>query len=600
MKSEIICSLSEKKGDTLISWQDLEHESYFRNFLLIQYPDYDLKDNTLEVPLGVFLSSINNFREFLSIHSDLAKGFKVLPELLQFIQEIPSYTDSIEQRMVLNEEEVRSDLARKGFDRELKDFQLTNLTQMLSLPSAADFSVPGAGKTTEALAYFFLKKESDQDRLLVVSPINAFSAWEEEVPACISDFGVVRLRGNDLTNIKRLLSKKKNVFVTNYEFLRGNTAFLNLISEELVRVDKNYMLILDESHRMKGQETAKVMSFLAPLSKKKLILTGTPMPQSEADLIPQFNFLYPDEVIYEDSVKEKFQPIFVRTTKESIDLPPLEESTVSLEMQGAQQKFYSYFLNPLLTRKYNFNKIQEIRAFKQAVMRLIQFCSNPLLQLNYINEIDGNLAEELAEEGMGIKMNQVLDDANKIIDQGEKVIIWSSFPNNIDLMCEKLSHHNAVVVHGGIPSGEKDTPGTREYAINQFKTEQYCKVFIANPAAAGEGISLHKVCKTALYLDRTYNAAHYLQSKDRIHRIGSDPNTTVVTRIYQLNKTIDKHIHARLDLKTRKMSAFLNDPSILSNYFNLDISEDDDYEKDSDEEDLESLQNFLKESVNEN
>ena len=48
------------------------------------------------------------------------------------------------------------------------------------------------------------------------------------------------------------------------------------------------------------------------------------------------------------------------------------------------------------------------------------------------------------------------------------------------------------------------------------------------------------------------------------------------------------------------MSDFLNDPSILSNYINLDISEEDDYEKDSDEEDLESLQNFLKESIDEN
>ena len=39
--------------------------------------------------------------------------------------------------------------------------------------------------------------------------------------------------------------------------------------------------------------------------------------------------------------------------------------------------------------------------------------------------------------------------------------------------------------------------------------------------SASEGISLQQVGKRA-HSDRTYNAAQYLQSRDRIHRIGSD------------------------------------------------------------------------------
>ena len=54
--------------------------------------------------------------------------------------------------------------------------------------------------------------------------------------------------------------------------------------------------------------------------------------------------------------------------------------------------------------------------------------------------------------------------------------------------------------------------------------------------SASEGISLHKVCKRALYLDRTYNAAQYLQSRDRIHRIGSDIGDVNIS-IYQYKAT---------------------------------------------------------------
>ena len=47
------------------------------------------------------------------------------------------------------------------------------------------------------------------------------------------------------------------------------------------------------------------------------------------------------------------------------------------------------------------------------------------------------------------------------------------------------------------------------------------KILIANPKKGGEGISLHYECSNAIYIDRSYDAGKYLQSRDRIHRVGS-------------------------------------------------------------------------------
>lgn len=62
-------------------------------------------------------------------------------------------------------------------------------------------------------------------------------------------------------------------------------------------------------------------------------------------------------------------------------------------------------------------------------------------------------------------------------------------------------------------------------------------VMVANPAAASEGVSLHRVCHHAIYLDRTFNAAHYLQSEDRIHRFGLPKDQETIVEIVECEES---------------------------------------------------------------
>ena len=91
------------------------------------------------------------------------------------------------------------------------------------MPGSADFSVPGAGKTTEALALFLLNRTNSNHKCLIVSPINAFEAWMEEVPACLgNDFSIEELSG-DINNIRKQLKKSSTFFIIHYEKLRINS-----------------------------------------------------------------------------------------------------------------------------------------------------------------------------------------------------------------------------------------------------------------------------------------------------------------------------------------------------------------------------------------
>ena len=100
---------------------------------------------------------------------------------------------------------------------------------------------------------------------------------------------------------------------------------------------------------------------------------------------------------------------------------------------------------------------------------------------------------------------------------------------------------------------------------------------IANPAAASESISLHKKCRNAIYIDRTYNAGQYLQSLDRIHRLGLSKNEDVNIEVLYHPSTLDVSISERLRLKIDLMANILNDDSLypseesqvlFNNYYN--------------------------------
>lgn len=118
---------------------------------------------------------------------------------------------------------------------------------------------------------------------------------------------------------------------------------------------------------------------------------------------------------------------------------------------------------------------------------------------------------------------------------------------------------------------------SREFLISKFRDDPHAHVLIANPAACAESISLHKVCHHALYLDRSFNCAHYLQSLDRIHRLGLAENEHTFYYIFQSAGSIDEVIHARLREKMKRMREIIESdlPGRMPGYWSEDLGEDE-------------------------
>jgi SNF2 family DNA or RNA helicase len=145
----------------------------------------------------------------------------------------------------------------------------------------------------------------------------------------------------------------------------------------------------------------------------------------------------------------------------------------------------------------------------------------------------------------------------EIFPANGKVIIWTIFIQNAKELTGYLIQNNikSKLLIGEIPQDE------REETIRAFNdsSNKDFSVIIANPFSVAESISLHKGCHNAIYLERDYNCSNFIQSKDRIHRVGLDKNQ-LTKYFYILSKdSIDEVINDRLRLKIERMDQIIND-----------------------------------------
>jgi SNF2 family DNA or RNA helicase len=548
--------------------------------------DYEIAPRVLVMP---WATALGLMREFASVQR--REGFRFKPtdaaksRIDQFAREYKTVQRSRDKLSVnLSGDEIALKLRNAGFTRrELKQFQLRDLAHLLSLPNGANFSVPGAGKTTVALALNVLTKSAGQ-HLLVVGPKNAFMAWQDAVEDCIQTdapnnnaekFTV--LAGGTDTIASALQSGTTRFLITYDQLIRIPTIIASYLARQAVH------LVLDESHRMKAglaSQRGSLLLNLASLPIRRDILSGTPMPQGPSDLQSQLDFLWPGaglglRIMRGATPRQVLGSLYVRTTKSELGLPKPIRHYINVNMNAGQQALYAIARSEVLKQLSTLKSERRIdlHAARRSVLRLLQLSANPVLALramaesNDVSIVSSGIVDAVVDEGPSQKMREVATLARELARTGRKSVIWTIFTGTLLEMEQLVSDLNPVTIYGAIPTGDDSTLETREGRIRRFHEDPACSVLIANPAAAGEGISLHEICHDAIYLDRSYNTTHYLQSIDRIHRLGLSPETETNIFVFQTVApkgigSIDRSVNRRLATKLRNMQQLLNDPDL--------------------------------------
>lgn len=559
---------------------------------LVLFGDSSNTTNLVRVEPQVLLRNRTRFRDVLR---DYGIDFEASEGVTELLSRGNADNRSLTDALTAGPSGVALDVVGElvggqfSLKRQLRDFQIEDLEHLSQLAHGANFSVPGAGKTTVAYVLHAIERSRGRvDKLLVVAPLSAFGAWEEDALEVLEPApSVARMRTNAIP--------EADVVLVNYHRLQHA---LPALSAWMTR--HKVHLIIDEAHRAKrgaGGEWGRSILSLGPLAARRDILTGTPAPNHPRDLVPLLDVLWPSgrasaliprAALVQDptrasmrALNEVIEPLYVRTTKTRLGLPPTTFEAYDVTMRPLQRQIYDALLNRYAGLMDLGRRDQAMFAqMGEVTMYLLQAASSPRLLRTSADPARayrfpplaipaGSRLAQMVEEYADHEVPAKIEAACRIVaensDAGRKTLVWSNFPDNLLDMEQQLSALQPALVYGAISSDEEAEPGvrTRERELHRFRTDDACRVLLANPAALAEGVSLHHDCHDAVYIDRTFNAGQYLQSLDRIHRLGLPPGTETKFTLLTTLGTIDERVAARVKDKTERLSQMLADEHLV-------------------------------------
>lgn len=522
-------------------------------------------------------------------------------------------------------------------NRTLYDKQMLAAFHLAFAHNACNFSVPGAGKTAVvygAYAYLNNLPKDHQDhvnKLLIIGPLSSFGPWEGEYQECFGEkVSSKRLSGGVLPEERKRhlfslehFKKTPELTLMSYQSVQFNLEGLNFY---LSKPDNKVMIVLDEAHKIKNVEGGVWASSVLSLAKlpsirSRVVLTGTPIPNGYEDIYNLYEFIWPNKEIINfniyqlkdmtenlfdprvDELIDNISPFFIRIKKSDLDLPPIiNHDPVNVPMGEVQREIYDFIEDRYIPYFENEQGVSATALLKKArFIRLLQAASNPNLLKQSLEKYyhEQGLSDELYIDDSAIiekilrykelekvpsKFERIKEIVSELVVKGEKVILWGSFILSIKQLQEYLANNgiSSKLLIGEVPVERDDLPEnviTREKVIRDFHDPNSSyRVIIANPFAVAESISLHKACHNAIYFERTFNAANFIQSKDRIHRVGLDPNTDTHYHYILSENSIDGTIHRRLNEKEARMLELIEsrDIPLISENMNYDIDFDND------------------------
>lgn len=456
----------------------------------------------------------------------------VLPLIQDLIDEetkndicVRSFLEALERHSAAREKALR--LIDAGNDKNLpaKWLEILDPAQVIAVAAMTlpdilglcQFDEQGSGKTVMSIASFdILKKAGTVDALIVVCPKSMVSEWPKDIRSFIGDKYTTVLAEGDKRQKYEAALKDFDVLITNYEGV--DVMLTSLIASAITR---RYLLVVDESYYLKNSDSIRSENVgkLRAHCKRCFVLCGTPAPNSAHDLVNQFDLAdlgytfggfrkskTPAEDWNEILRLVNTRGLFIRRLKPDIlqHVPNKNFHVIKVHLKGKQALMYDMARSELeleLRTLSNETFKKRLATYFQRRAALLQICACP-------GALDPTLSETPVKY-------QVLDELlERLISQKRKVIVWSFFKRSLDEIMERYRRFNPVRVDGSITS-----TASRKTAVKSFQEDPNTMLFLGNPAAAGAGITLH-ASYDAVYVSYSNQAAHYLQSLDRIHRRG--------------------------------------------------------------------------------
>ncbi len=436
------------------------------------------------------------------------------------------------------------------------------------------FHEQGLGKTKIAidLALNWIKSEVC-DSVIFVSKKSLTNNWNDEIKSHTSIYPI-SFNASKKENTSKFFSYGK-FYICHFDLVKNDVDNFESFCKF-----RNVGMILDESVAIKNPETAMAKAFhkLAPLLKRRIIMTGTPVDNRPYDIWSQIYFLdlgaslgtnfsefkskydlnkdladsqIMQEIFEKDlhELKNSISDFTIRETKQTckIELPNKEFKKIELNFESNQKLLYDKVQSEIAIElvRDGQNVTEYLDFIIVRLLRLIQVSANPI-------GYDESYAHESPKL---IALKNLINE----IPINEKIIVWTHFKKTSAYLERMIESSECL-------HGEKSLD-ERNRIINSFKKDDSKRILIATYGTAKEGLTL-TIANHAIYYERNFSLADYLQSQDRIHRISQDK----VSYIYNLviKSSIEEWVEALVHAK--HMAASFVQGDISKEEFNENIN----------------------------
>ncbi|MGE0356507.1 MAG: DEAD/DEAH box helicase [Burkholderiales bacterium] len=461
--------------------------------------------------------------------------------------------------------------------REAFTYQREAVEAIREMEYAAIFHEQGLGKSKIAIdLLLYWLEHKVVDTVLLVAKKGLIANWQRELKA--HSYLSPRVLTGERRNNYYVLNSPARLVLAHYEAIKGEEKRLALFLRT-----RTVGAILDEATKIKNPDSDLTQAFfnIAPQLKRRVIMTGTPVANRPYDIWAQIRFLdggrslgddfddfkrslnLSNDLAEDDRARERFEAelaalygkiahFSVRETKNGgvIELPEKIVRRIAIEWEARQLDLYTQIkdeLRAVVIRDGVPTEDVSEESLKR-LLRLVQVCSNPAL-------VDQSYT---ADPGKWEVLEGLVTD---IVGAGEKLIVWTAFTENADWLALKLKGFGVTKVHGKLSMEQ------RNRAVELFLADHDCKVLVATPGAAKEGLTL-TVANHVIFYDRGFSLDDYLQAQDRIHRV-SQVKTSYVYNLV-MRDSIDEWVDVLLEAK--RLAAQLAQGDISPEYFRSHMS----------------------------
>uniref|UniRef100_A0A8C2WID8 Chromodomain helicase DNA binding protein 1-like n=1 Tax=Cyclopterus lumpus TaxID=8103 RepID=A0A8C2WID8_CYCLU len=427
---------------------------------------------------------------------------------------------------------TQSDLVQCGLKGiQLRPYQLHGvqwLTQCLQHQQGCILGDEmGLGKTcqTISLLVFMSGSLGSKGPFLVLSPLSVMENWRAELERFAPSLTALRYHGDKERRAelqRETHTRDFDVLLTTYELCLKDASFLRRWKWEV--------LVVDEAHRLKNQNSLLHKTLTQFSVGFRVLLTGTPIQNNLQELYSLLSFIQPDVFTAEkaddftDSYREVqtaelqrvLDPFLLRRVKSevAVDLPKKTELLMYHGMSALQKKSYKAFL------------MKDLEAFQGNKNKLLNILMNLRKCVDHPYLFDGvepepfEMGEHLVEaSGKLCLLDSMLAYLHK---GGHRILLFSQMTRMLDILQDYMEFRGYSYERlDGSVRGEE-----RNLAVKNFSSKDIF-VFLLSTKAGGVGLNL-TAADTVIFMDSDFNPQNDLQAAARCHRIGQNRPVKVI------------------------------------------------------------------------